>query len=96
MRHRLDRPLLIMIMHQIDAYFERLHFLMPLLDKPSFMVRYKRLMARRSDAAFMEVEAPFISIVFAIFACTARLVNDPRLTSDRQDDGGMGMVYYER
>lgn len=96
MRRRLDRPLLIMIMHQIDAYFERLHFLMPLLDKPSFVVRYKRLMTRRSDAAFIQLESPFISIVFAVFACAARLVNDPRLTSDRLDDGGIGMVYYER
>ncbi|KAG6378488.1 hypothetical protein JVT61DRAFT_12748 [Boletus reticuloceps] len=69
----------------IDTYFERLHFLMPMLDKPSFMVRYKRLMERRSDAAFIQVEAPFMSIVFAIFACTARLVNDQRLTSDRLD-----------
>ncbi|KAG8218413.1 hypothetical protein J3R82DRAFT_4038 [Butyriboletus roseoflavus] len=80
----------------IDAYFERLHFLMPILDKPLFMARYKRLMGRRSDKAFIQVEAPFISIVFAVFACTARLVNDPRLTSDRLDDGGIGMVYYER
>lgn len=85
-----------MITHQIDAYFERLHFLMPVLDKPSFMARYKRLMARRGDAAYIQVEAPFISIVFAVFACTARLVNDPRLTSDRLDDGGMGMTYYEK
>lgn len=69
---------------------------MPIFDEPSFMVRYKRLMARRGDAAFVQVEAPFISIVFAVFACAARLVNDPRLTSDRLDDGGIGMVYYER
>lgn len=83
-------------MYQVDAYFERLHFLMPLLDKPSFMVRYKRLMAKRSDSAFIQVEAPFTGIVFAVFACSARLVNDPRLASDRLDDGGMGMVFYER
>ncbi|KAF8450778.1 fungal-specific transcription factor domain-containing protein [Boletus edulis BED1] len=80
----------------IDTYFERLHFLMPMLDKPSFMARYKRLMGKRSDTAFIQVEAPFMSIVFAIFACTARLVNDQRLTSDRLDDGGMGMDFYER
>lgn len=83
-------------MYQIDAYFERLHFLMPILDKPSFMARYKRLMEKRGDASFIQLEAPFLCIVFAIFACTARLVNDPRLTSEHLDDGGMGMVYYER
>ncbi|KAF9246983.1 fungal-specific transcription factor domain-containing protein [Melanogaster broomeanus] len=80
----------------IEAYFERFHFLMPVLDKPSFMVRYRHLMGRRSDTAFIQAEAAFISVVFAVFACAARLVNDPRLTGDFPDDGGMGMIYYER
>ncbi|KAG9317240.1 fungal-specific transcription factor domain-containing protein [Chiua virens] len=80
----------------IDAYFERLHFLMPVLDKPSFMARYKRLMGKRNDPTYTQIEAPFISILFAVFACTARLVNDPRLASDRLDDGGIGMSYYEK
>ena len=53
-------------------------------------------MERKNDAAFIQVEAPFISILFAVFASAARLVNDPRLTSDRPDDGGIGMTYYER
>ena len=42
-------------------------------------------------------EAPFLSLVFALFACAAGLVQDPRLNiSERPDDGGMGMFYYER
>jgi hypothetical protein len=42
-------------------------------------------------------ETPFLSLVFAVFACAANLVQDSRLsTSERHDDGGMGMVYYER
>ncbi|KIJ70318.1 hypothetical protein HYDPIDRAFT_77537 [Hydnomerulius pinastri MD-312] len=80
----------------VDAYFERLHFLMPILDKPSFMTRYKKLMGKRAETDFIQAEAPFISVVFAVFACAARLVIDSRLTSERADDGGMGMVYYER
>jgi len=42
-------------------------------------------------------ETAFISLVFAVFACAVPLIDDPRLNiSDRLDDGGMGMVYYER
>jgi hypothetical protein len=80
----------------VDTYFERFHFLMPTLDKPSFMSRYKQLMASRNDTDFIQTEAAFISVVFAVFACAARLVDDPRLTCENPDDGGMGMVYYER
>lgn len=80
----------------VDAYFQRLHFLMPVLDKPSFMTRYKKLMQRRGDTNFIRTEAAFTSVVFAVFACSAKLVDDPRLSSDNPDDGGMGMVYYER
>jgi len=69
---------------------------MPILDKPSFMIRYKKLMQMRSDADFLDTEAAFTSIVFAVFACSARLVDDVRLSRDTSDDGGVGMVYYER
>jgi hypothetical protein len=69
---------------------------MPVLDKPLFMARYRHLMGRRGDTSFIQAEAAFMSVVFAVFACAARLVNDSRLTGDRPDDGGMGMVYYER
>jgi hypothetical protein len=80
----------------VETYFERLHFLMPILDKPSFMPRYKQLMAKRDDIDFIQAEASFISVVFAVFACAAHLVNDPRLTCENPDDGGAGMIYYER
>lgn len=53
-------------------------------------------MAKRRDTDFIQPEAAFISVVFAVFACAARLVNDPRLTEENPDDGGIGMVYYER
>ncbi|KAH7930297.1 hypothetical protein BV22DRAFT_1109356 [Leucogyrophana mollusca] len=80
----------------VDAYFARLHFLMPILDKPSFMIKYKKLMTKRDDIDFIQLQAPFISVVFAVFACAARLIDDTRLLGENSDDGGMGMVYYER
>lgn len=41
-------------------------------------------------------ETAFLCLLFAVFACAAQLVNDPRLNTENRDDGGMGMVYYER
>ena len=42
----------------------------------------------------------FPTVVFAVFACAARFVDDPRLkttgTDHHEDEGGMGFVYYER
>jgi hypothetical protein len=70
---------------------------MPVIDKPSFVQKYRQLMDNTHDHVLARSETAFLSLVFAVFACAAHLVQDPRLTvSDRQDDGGMGMVYYER
>ncbi|KII95791.1 hypothetical protein PLICRDRAFT_34739 [Plicaturopsis crispa FD-325 SS-3] len=81
----------------VDAYFSRFHFLMPVIDKPSFMRQYATLMDNTHDINMARTHTAFISLVFAVFACSARLVDDPRLEAeDRLDDGGMGMVYYER
>ncbi|KAJ7774316.1 fungal-specific transcription factor domain-containing protein [Mycena maculata] len=81
----------------VNAYFSRFHFLNPVIDKPSFLRRYSLLMDNIADPAFARSETAFISLVFAVFACSARLVEDSRLSiSDSLDDGGMGMVYYER
>ncbi|KAJ7499149.1 fungal-specific transcription factor domain-containing protein [Mycena latifolia] len=81
----------------VNAYFSRFHFLNPVIDKPSFLRKYSQLMDNTGDPEFSRSEAAFISLVFAVFACSARLVEDARLSiSDSLDDGGMGMVYYER
>jgi hypothetical protein len=43
--------------------------------------------------------AGFISLIFAVFACGSRFVDDERLNIDAKgakSDEGMGMVYYER
>jgi hypothetical protein len=61
------------------------------------MERYQELMASKDDPVVARTEAAFMALVFAVFACAARLVDDPRLiAADNLDDGGMGMVYYER
>jgi len=81
----------------VEAYFSRLHFLMPAIDKPSFLRNYTHVMDNNRSLEVIRTETPFLSLVFAVFACAANLVEDPRLsTSERHDDGGMGMVYYER
>lgn len=70
---------------------------MPVIDKPSFIRQYTNLMDNLHDPGLARAETAFISLVFAVFACSARLVEDPRLsTGESLDDGGMGMVYYER
>lgn len=61
------------------------------------MRQYEDLMANKDDPVVARSQAAFTALVFAVFACAARLVDDPRLaTSENLDDGGMGMVYYER
>lgn len=83
-------------LYKVNAYFARFHFLMPVIDKPSFMRQYKILMDNKDDNTLVRAETAFVSLVFAVFACSARLIEDPRLLGESLDDGGMGMVYYER
>lgn len=51
-------------------------------------------MERKDDVAFLRTQTAFMATVFAVFACAARIVDDDRLYDS--DDGGLGMVYYER
>ncbi|KAJ3762896.1 putative fungal-specific transcription factor [Lentinula raphanica] len=81
----------------VNAYFSRFHFLMPVVDKPSFLRQYYKIMDNQQDHALVRSETAFIALIFAVFACAANLVQDDRLSmSGRTDEGGMGMVYYER
>lgn len=79
---------------KVEAYFQRLHFLLPVVDKPSFIIAYSYLMDHRHDVTVVRAQAPFIALVFAVFACASRIVDDPRLNDT--DESGLGMVYYER
>jgi hypothetical protein len=72
---------------------------MPIIDKPSFLAKYHMLMENTRDVSFHRAETAFIAVVNAVFACAARLVDDPRLSvkpGEGEEVGGMGMVYYER
>jgi len=69
---------------------------MPVMDKPTFLRTYAHVMDNQHDLDVLRKETPFLSVMFAMFACAANLVQDPRLTSERQDEAGMGMIYYER
>ncbi|THV03323.1 putative fungal-specific transcription factor [Dendrothele bispora CBS 962.96] len=81
----------------VNAYFSRIHFLMPVLDKPSFLQQYNHVMNNIHDHNLARKETAFISLIFSVFACAASLVQDERLLlSARPDEGGMGMLYYER
>ena len=53
-------------------------------------------MDHKDDQHLARTQTAFIAMVFALFACASQLVEDPRLKGDQEDDGGMGMVYYER
>lgn len=70
---------------------------MPVIDKPFFLRKFAHIMDNTQNLDIVRSETAFLSLVFALFACAANLVQDSRLsTSGRHDDGGMGMVYYER
>ncbi|EEB99521.1 hypothetical protein MPER_00789, partial [Moniliophthora perniciosa FA553] len=63
----------------VNAYFSRLHFLMPIMDKPSFLQQYEHIMNNTHDRDFVSSQTAFISLIFAVFACAANLVEDDRL-----------------
>ena len=70
---------------------------MPILDKPQFLRQYEHVMNNRDDRDLHRTQTAFISLIFAVFSCAANLVQDDRLSGgERADEGGMGMVYYER
>ena len=86
-----------MTRQQVDAYFARFHFLMPVIDKTSFSERYAYIMEHLSDKKIAGEQTAFLALVNAVFACAAKLVDDPRLANEEGlDESGMGMVYYER
>jgi hypothetical protein len=78
---------------QVQAYFDRFHFLLPVLDKPSFLLRYQTLMDNNGKG-----EQPgIVAVVFAVFAVAARFLDDPRIKSEHHmDPRGTAMIFYER
>ncbi|KAG8963729.1 hypothetical protein FRC03_002629 [Tulasnella sp. 419] len=91
----------------VDAYFEKFHHTLPVLDSASFRSKYRRLMDMRAAAVEngttpeppTKSDAGFLSVVFAVFAVASRFVDDERLKTegdDKDETGGMGTIYYER
>lgn len=95
---------------KVGAYFEHLHFQLPgtlpfshiiypfskvnlsVVDKLTFLRQYEQLM---NMSVSERADAGYVSVLFGVFACAARIVDDERLILDG-GDGGMAMVYYER
>jgi hypothetical protein len=51
------------------------------------------------NVAINRSELVFASLVFAVFACASRVVDDARLQTTvgkHNEDGGMGMVFYQQ
>ena len=42
------------------------------------------------------IDTAFVALTFSVFAIAARFLDDPRLATGKGDEGGMGMMYYER
>lgn len=70
---------------------------MPVIDKPSFLRKYKDVMDHRENPEFKRNYMAFIALMCSVFAVASRFVDDPRLNKNGNlDDGGMGVVYIER
>jgi hypothetical protein len=85
----------------VEAYFLHIHPSLPVLDQPSFMERYERLMREQGGKVGVN-DSAFVAVVFAVFANGVKFLEgrDERLSEGFDEKakgvGGMGMVYYER
>jgi len=92
----MSSDLTMLIRKQVQAYFSRFHFLLPVLDKPSFLKQYNLLMDNTHDPQAVGIDTAFVALAFSAFAIASRFLDDPRLATGKADEGGMGMIYYER
>lgn len=70
--------------------------MLPVLDKPTFLKQYHLLMDNTHDPNSVGIDTAFVALTFSVFAVAARFLDDPRLSTGKADEGGMGMLYYER
>jgi hypothetical protein len=66
------------------------------VDKPSFLRQFRLLMDNTHDPQAAGIDTAFVALTFSVFAVAARFLDDPRLATGKADEGGMGMMYYER
>ena len=67
-----------------------------MVDKPSFLRQYNILMDNTHDPQAAGIDTAFVALTFSVFAIASRFLDDPRLATGKADEGGMGMIYYER
>lgn len=48
------------------------------------------------DPQAVGIDTAFVALAFSAFAIASRFLDDPRLSTGKADEGGMGMLYYER
>jgi hypothetical protein len=53
-------------------------------------------MDNKHDPQVVGIDTAFVALTFSVFAVAARFLDDPRLSTGKADEGGMGMIYYER
>jgi len=53
-------------------------------------------MENTPDPHAVGIETAFVALTFSLFAIASRFLDDPRLATGKADEGGMGMIYYER
>lgn len=73
----------------VDLYFEQLHYTFPALYKPSFMQQYRQWL---SSSESSQVDAGFLSVFFAVCACSSGLL--PRDAA--QQLRFPGLEYYQK
>ncbi|KZS97989.1 hypothetical protein SISNIDRAFT_481858 [Sistotremastrum niveocremeum HHB9708] len=76
----------------VEAYFAKFHFLLPVLDKPSFLRDYHKLMEEHGANS----DPAFVSCVFAVFAIGMRLIDDPKANEQEEMDSELGMQLYHK
>ncbi len=78
------------------AYFTHFHHTLPVVDSTAFLSQYRILMDDHHIGS--PAEAGFPTVVFSVFACAARYVDDPRLENPEPEahEAGMAHVYYEQ
>lgn len=86
--HQLPRPPRYLSDLLINIYFKQLHYTMPVLYEPHFMLRYNLLLNCTSSD---EIDEGFLSVFFAVCTCAAGLL--PRDTGTSSVFTGLN--YYE-
>jgi hypothetical protein len=72
----------------VGLFFDRMHYTLPVLFKPHFMTRYRRMLARGSGRADEDPE--FLLIFFAVCACAHSMLPEGR------ESGLPGLEYFEK